>query len=189
MKLVIATLLLSSSFAFAQPKKMVVPATATSYPAYNGPSSSPNQLSASLGLVAGAINLGVTYVKPAPDYGLGGYFFYQTSKDKNNLPLVNQVTALGALVNVNAIDNRSVRAYLAPGFGLALVKDGSINLNTLKKSDETLVGPSFKIGVQLKTSGNFMIGLERMQFVNWLNDSVNSYVTGEYYSAVGTFEF
>ncbi len=187
MKLILAFVMLTSSFALAQPRKMVVPATATSYPAYNGPSTSMNQITAGLGLVAGAINLGVTYVKPMADFGFGGYFLHQTSKDKNNVPLVNQITALGGLINVNVIDNRSVRAYLAPGFGIAMLKDG-YNLATGKKSDETLIGASFKIGVQMKTSSNFMIGLERMQISNWLNDNIGSY-TDEYYSAVGTFEF
>ena len=187
MKLIIAIVMLSASFAYSQPKKMVIPATASSYPAYNGPSTSMNQITGSLGLTAGAINLGVTYIKPMADFGFGGYFFFQTSKDKNNVPVVNQVMALGGLINVNVVDNRSVRAYVAPGFGIAMLKD-SYNLTSGKKSDETLIGPSFKIGAQLKTSGNFMIGLERQQFTNWLNDNVGG-STAEYYSAVGTFEF
>ena len=169
---------------------MVVPATAaTSYPTYNGQASSANEITGHLGMNGGAFNLGVTYVKPGTDFGLGGYFFYQTSKDKNSIPVVNQVTAIGGLVQVNLLDARVVRAYVSPGFGLAMVKDASINA-AFKKSDENIIGPSFKIGVQFKTTPNFMIGLERMQFSNWFNDNVNLFGPGgEYYTAAGTFEF
>lgn len=201
MKMILATLVFAASTtAFAQAKKMAPPpakpasttvAPATSYPTYSAPASShsDSEITANFGLVAGAINIGGTYVKQMGDFGFGGYLFYQSSKDKNNIPVVSGVTALGALVKVNVYENNSIRAYMAPGLGIAMLKDASISA-TGSKSDENLISPTFKMGVQYKTAGNLIIGLERMQFTNWLNDSLNNFAgPAEYYTVAASFGF
>lgn len=201
MKMILATLVFAASTtAFAQAKKMAPPpakpaaTTVSSAPAYSAASHSAGEITGNFGLVGGAINIGGTYVKQMSDFGFGGYFFFQSSKDKNSQPVVSGVTALGALVKVNVYENSSIRAYMAPGFGIAMIKDASSTTNqaTLetKKSDENLISPTFKMGVQYKTQGNLIIGLERMQFANWLNDSLNSYAgPAEYYSVAASFGF
>ena len=51
-------------------------------------------------------------------------------------------------------------------------------------------GQRLKMGVQYKTQGNLIIGLERMQFANWLNDSLNAYAgPAEYYTVAASFGF
>lgn len=203
MKMILATLVLAASTTvFAQAKKMVpppakptpTPTTVSSTPAYSASSHSASEVTANFGFVAGAITIGGTYVKQMSDFGFGGYLFVQSSKDKNNETVVSGVTALGALVKVNVYENNAVRAYLAPGFGIAMIKDGSTTQNAVtgdvKKSDENLISPTFKMGVQYKTQGNLIIGLERMQFANWLNDSLNNYKgSAEHYTVAASFGF
>ncbi len=207
MKMILATLVLAASTtAFAQAKKMsppppktappvkTAPAIVSSTPSYSTPSHSSSEITGNFGFVAGAITIGGTYVKQFSDFGFGGYAFIQSSKDKNSQTVVSGVTAFGALVKVNVYENNSFRAYLAPGFGFAMIKDASLTTNAVtgetKKSDENLISPTFKMGVQYKTQGNLVIGLERMQFANWLNDSLNNYAgPAEYYTVAASFGF
>ena len=192
MKMILATLVLAASTTvFAQAKKMSPPparpanTTISSTPSYA--SSSPQgEITANLGMASGAFNIGATYVKSMGDFGFGGYLFHQSGKDKNGAPVVVAVTAIGALIKVTVYENSSVRAYMAPGAGLAMLKDASIDA-TGKKSDETIIGPSLKLGVQYKTAGNLVIGLERMEISNWFNDSVNA--PGPVYSVAASFAF
>lgn len=196
MKMILATLVFAASTTvMAQAKKMAPPparpttTAVSSTPTYSAPSSSASEITGNFGLVGGAVNIGGTYVKQLPDFGFGGYFFFQSSKDKNSVPVVSGVTALGALIKVNVYENHSIRAYMAPGFGIAMLKDASVS-DTGKKSDENLISPTFKMGVQYKTAGNLVIGLERLQFANWLNDSLNAYAgPAEYYSVAASFAF
>lgn len=193
--LVAAVLVLTTS-AFGQVKKMSPPprpTTVTSVPTYT--SSTPqNEVTVNLGLFGGALNLGGTYIRQMTDFGFGGYLFIQSAKDKNSDTVVSGLTAFGALIKVNLIDRNSIQAYIAPGFGIAMVKDGSRVLNAVtgvyKKSDENMIGPMAKIGIIYKSSPTFKVGLERMQFSNWLNDSLNNFASpSEYYQVVGAFEF
>lgn len=204
MKTILAAILVMgvSTMANAQTKKMSPPKnvvtttpkstaspnllTTSSDPVYNSPS---NEITGNFGLVAGAITLGVTYVKPKGDFGFGGYLFMQSSKEKNNTPVVSSVTAFGALLKVNLVDSRSIRAFVAPGFGIAMIKEGSIS-GTGSKSDENIISPTFKMGVQYKFNSTTAVGLERMQFANWLNDSLNNYAgPAEYYTVAASYEF
>lgn len=145
------------------------------------------EISGKLGMTAGAFNFGVDYVQPKGDYGFGGYLFMQMAKDQNTTTLVSGVTALGAMVKLVLVEKSSIKAYVAPGVGIAMIKDGSVNAFG-RKSDETVIGTTFKMGVQFVKSQGFSIGLERMQFSNWLNDSLNNFSgPSEYYSVIGTW--
>jgi opacity protein-like surface antigen len=194
MKTTCAAVLLAFAFSanvHAQPRKMSPPPMAPKQ-TYNSSYSvsAENEVTGLFGMVAGSPNFGVTYIRSKTDFGFGGYFFMQSSKDKNNVPVVSQVMAFGGLMKVTLMENRMVKAYIAPGFGIAMVKDGSTSAATGKKSDETIISPIYKLGVQFKASPNFIVGLERFQLSNWLNDSLNSYAgPSEYYSITGTFEF
>lgn len=190
MKLILATLVLTASTTvFAQTKKMapppVRPTTTTAAPSYSY-SNPQSEITANIGMASGAFNIGATYVKLLGDFGFGGYLFHQSAKEKNNVPVVVSATAFGALIKVNVYENNSVRAYMAPGFGIAMLKDASVDA-TGKKSDETIIGPSLKLGVQYKTAGNLVIGLERMEVSNWFNDSVSA--PGPVYSVAASFTF
>lgn len=147
------------------------------------------EVSGKLGMTAGAFNVGVDYVNMGTDYGYGGYVFFQSSVDRRNSPIVNGVTALGGMLKLVLVEKNSIKAYVAPGFGFAIVKDASSNtLGNL--SDETIIGASLKIGVQLIRTPGFSLGIEQMHFSNWLNDSVNNFAgPNEYYSVVGSWTY
>ena len=148
---------------------------------------STNEVNAKLGFSAQAIHLGVDYNKMSDGSGIGGYFFYQTSKKSGAAVIVPQVMSLGATYKINFIDNNKILAYAAPGFGIHMAKEVGAS-TTGTASDETLIGPVFKIGTQIKLKPTFAIGLERQAFINWFSDKVTG---GEYvfYSVAGTFWF
>lgn len=147
------------------------------------------EISGKLGMSAGAVNLGADYINLQGDYGYGGYVFIQSSRDRSNFPVVNGVTALGGLLKLILVEKSSIKAYIAPGVGITMVKDGSIN-GLGRKSDETVIGTTLKIGVQIIRDRNFSIGIEQMHLSNWLNDSMNSFAgPGEYYSVVGSWTY
>jgi len=114
-----------------------------------------------LGFNQSAIDLGVDYEKRVShDMGWGAYFFYG-AEDK---PTVHQVTALGAMAPIYLLDNGSLDAYVAPGFGLAMVK----GIGT--ESDETTVGPSFKLGAEWRFSPTLKGGVQYFEVYNWFTD-------------------
>lgn len=147
------------------------------------------EISGKLGMSAGALNFGVDYINNRSDYGYGGYLFVQSSRDRNASPVVNGVTALGGLFKLVLVDKSSIKAYIAPGVGITMVKDGSVN-GFGRRSDETVIGTSMRIGVQLIRDRNFSIGIEQLHLSNWLNDNLNSFAgPGEYYSVVGSWTY
>ena len=163
---------------------LVSVASTTVFAQYNS-----SEVSGKVGMAAGALNVGVDYVKTAADYGLGGYVFIQSSRDRNSSPVVNGVTALGGMIKLVLVEKSSIKAYIAPGVGIAMVKEGSTN-GLGRRSVENVIGTSLKIGVQLIRSRDFSIGLEQMQLSNWLNDSLNNFAgPGQYYSVVGSWTY
>ena len=150
-------------------------------------SDSTNEIAAKFGFAAQAIHLGVDYNKMVDGSGIGGYFFYQTSKKSGATVVVPQVMSLGATYKINFLDNHKFVAYASPGFGIHMAKEVGAS-TTGTASDETLIGPVFKIGTQFKIKPTFTIGLERAAYVNWFSDKVTA---GEYtfYSVAGTFWF
>ncbi|MBC7421358.1 MAG: hypothetical protein H7328_11575 [Bdellovibrio sp.] len=188
--LVAATLTVAlSTTAFAQTRKSqkmtVQTTTATTYaPSYYAN----NEVTALLGMTAGALNLGADYARMNGNWGGGGYFFLQLSKDKNGVPAISQIMSFGGLLKVNLVDANNVRVFIAPGAGITMVKDGSNNGTS--KSDETVIGPIWKMGVTYKTDANFNIGLETLAFGNFFNDNLNNYAgPSQYYSVAMGFAF
>jgi hypothetical protein len=189
----VVTMMVATS-AFAQTRRnekltvQTAPAQSYSYtPSYYAN----NEMNVLLGFQAGAPNLGVDYARMNNGAGFGGYFFMQTNKDKNSATIVSQVLAFGGLFKVNVVDTAQVRVFVAPGVGIAMVKDATINTTTLTKSDETIIGPMWKMGVLYKVNTNFNLGLETTHFGNFFNDSsLNNYAApAHYYSVVGAFAF
>lgn len=124
-----------------------------------------------LGFVAGAANLGVNYNLMNDGAGWGGYFFMQTEKKDAG---IKQAMAFGGSYKMNLIDTAHVTAYMSPGFGIAMLKDASTNQTTGATSDETVFGPAYSIGAQMKLPAGMAIGLERSAFTNWFNDKVGT---------------
>lgn len=142
-----------------------------------------HDVTAKLGFVQGAANLGVSYNMMNDGAGIGGYFHMQTEKKNNGVIGVYQATALGVNYKMNLIDSSHVTAYMAPGFGIAMIKDGGTNTTTGAASDETVFGPAYALGAQIKLQAGMAIGLERMAYTNWFNDKVQGSEAAVYQAA------
>jgi hypothetical protein len=134
-------------------------------------------LRALLGFDRGAIHLGADFeMKQSNLHGLGGYFFFQTDDEDNG---VASVMALGANIPIHLLNHSTLDAYIAPGFGIAMYELGLV--------DETLFGPSVKIGVDYKVAPTTKVGVQYSKYYNWMSDEVDSNL--EFASASITFGF
>lgn len=182
--------MIASVFASAQTRKIVKKTTLTTSSSSNDltlDDGSSQEITGKLGFSAQAFHIGVDYNKMLDGTGIGGYFFYQANKKSGAQTSAYQVMSLGATYKVNFIDNNHIIGYMSPGFGIHMVKEIGFSA-TGTPSDETVLGPVYKIGTQIKVKPTFAIGLERTALVNWLNDKVPG---GEfvYFSVAGTFWF
>jgi len=126
-----------------------------------------------LGFNQGAANFGVGYNLMNDGAGFGGYFHMQTEKKSNGTINVNQAMAFGGNFKINVIDSAHAVAYVAPGFGIAMIKEIGTATGGGTASDETTFGPSFSVGGQIKLPAGMAIGIERLAYANWFNDKVN----------------
>lgn len=188
--LVFVLVVITSFCAVAQTKKNVrkaAPSASNSLNDLSLDTDLSSEVTGKLGFTSQAIHIGADYNKMSDGAGPGGYFFYQTSKKSGAVTITNQVMSLGGTYKINFVDNSKFIAYVTPGFGIHMVKEvGAVTAGT--PSDETLIGPVYKIGTQFKMKPTFAIGLERNAIVNWFSDKVAG---GEfvYYSVAGTFWF
>jgi len=133
-----------------------------------------------LGFTSGAVHFGADFeAKQSSLHGLGGYFFFQTEEDEAGKVAVSQVIALGANLPVHLLNHSTLDAYIAPGFGIAMVEFGD--------DDETTFGPSLKIGLDYKVGATTKVGAQYSKFYNWMSDEAAGSV--EYASAAVTFGF
>lgn len=183
--LILIATLLTSNWALAQRNTTTRPA-ATPSTSYS--SSRDSEIAGNLGFTMGAPNLGVHYTAMNGSYhGWGGYFFYQTKKEKNSVPVVSDVMSFGGFAKVYLTDRSGAfNAYIAPGVGMTMVKDVVTDTTTGKKSDKTIFGPIMKMAAQVRATPQFAIGIERTAIANWFDDEAAASI--EYWSVVGTFE-
>ncbi len=161
-KLLVVLCVLASSTSFA----------ARSVAAYNDKSASIN-----LGMSSSALNVGGRLELENTQAALGGYLFLQTEKKDAGIP---QVLSFGAHSLIKLVDTSSVNAYLAPGFGISMIKmEGA--------DDVTAVGPSFRYGAQMKLRTNGAIGVERLEVWNWFDSKSAS--NAAFTSLVYSFAF
>ncbi len=193
MKQLIATVLVSmtlSTAVFAQTRRTTnQKMTTQTMPAQSYTSHYANhEVTALLGMTAGALNLGADYARMNGNWGGGGYFFMQMSKDKNNVPVVSQIMSFGGLLKINLVDANNVRVFVAPGAGITMIKD--VPNGTGGKSDETVIGPIWKMGATYKLDTNFHLGLETTAFGNFFSDSAGAAaIPAQYYSVAMGFGF
>lgn len=150
---------------------------------------SDNNMSIELGFKQSALHFGVAFVKEMDPVDLGGYFFFQTDKKYNDTPRVNQVISFGGLAKFYAMKSAKANAYIAPGFGIHMIKDSMDTVaGSTQKSDKTAVGPLLKIGATLALNPTLNVGLEYTQLANWFDELIlDSSFT--YTSAVVSFSF
>lgn len=130
-------------------------------------SAADNTIRPILGFKSSAVNFGVDYEKRMNhDMGWGGYFSYGSEHKDNNA--TNQVVAFGVMAPIHLLDNGSLDTYIAPGFGIAMVK------GLAGADDETTLGPSMKLGAEWKFSPTLKGGVQYMQIYNWFTDKAAS---------------
>lgn len=117
------------------------------------------------GFSQSAVGFGANYEnRISNQLGLGGYFLHSSEKNDANK---NQVIAIGAFANGHIIDNNDFELYLAPGFGILMVKG---QRGTLSNDDQTTFGPAWKMGFLFKATPNVKLGLEQTELVNWFSE-------------------
>lgn len=131
-----------------------------------------------LGFDRGAFNLGGEYEsRTSLVRAVGGYFFYQ-SEDKTNG--ISGVMAAGGFVPLHLLGNNRYDAYIAPGFGLAMIKN-------MAGQNETTFGPSLKIGAEYRQSVTTSFGLQFANYYNWFSSKAAQGISST--SATATFVF
>jgi len=134
-----------------------------------------------LGFTQSAVNFGVNYEhRLDSSMGFGGYFLY-SGEEKDNGLNKNQTMSFGAMAPAHVLDDNRFDIYLAPGFGITMVK------GITPQNDETVFGPSIKTGMLFKISSNVKAGIEYSYFTNWFNDK--SGPSAEYTNAALSFGF
>ncbi len=129
---------------------------------------SSDEVTGLIGFTKSAVNFGVNYEhRLESNLGVGGYFLY-SSEHKEGLTGNNQLTSFGAILPAHLIDDHKLDVYLAPGFGIFMVK----GLSNFNQDDQTTFGPLWKMGFQYKVASNVKVGLERTEIVNWFTDKL-----------------
>jgi hypothetical protein len=139
-----------------------------------------NTARAILGFSQSAFALGADYEKHLDgSLGVGGYFLYSSEKKDNAAK--NQTISFGGMAPAHFFDDSHWDLFLAPGFGITMVKGIG------GASDETAIGPSIKTGLQYKISPTMKLGLEHFYASNWFNDKVLPFLI--YTNASLAFQF
>ncbi|MFN7727868.1 MAG: hypothetical protein ACK5P7_01795 [Bdellovibrio sp.] len=146
-----------------------------------------SEVGVGLGFTKGAFNIAAQYEKRSDGLGHGGYFFFQADKEKNGSKSVNQVMSFGGQMKAHVLNTNRVDAYLAPGFGLHMIKDVPDASASSGKTDVTAFGPTLRIGVLLPISPTMKVGLDRLELWNWFDEKASSAYA--FYSATMAFDF
>lgn len=132
-------------------------------------------LNPSLGFTSSAPHLGVQYhQEKSSGVSLGGYLFQQTSKDKSGVKIVNSMTSFGGQFKLNLFSAGEFSAYLAPGFGLHMIKEVPDTSTPGRTTDVSAFGPSFRIGALKQVNSKFKVGLERFEVWNWMSEDTGA---------------
>ncbi len=125
-----------------------------------------------LGFDATAINFGVDYeVRKSESHGVGGYFLFSGEEDSGASA---QTISFGGMLRLRIHETEKFEVSMAPGFGITMV-EGS-------PDDETVLGPTMKLGVMYKTSDKNAIGVEVFQAYNWLNSDTFGTIPLQYFN-------
>ena len=121
-----------------------------------------NALLFNLGFTRGGMAVGVDFEHGArKTYGLGGYFRMYPD---NTSPVADGITTFGGFIRPH-FNRQAWDFYVSPGFGLISYKPAAAG-----KSDETLFGPSFAIGLLYELNPKMSFGAEEMSIYSWFGE-------------------
>ncbi|MEZ0392082.1 MAG: hypothetical protein ACAH59_07710 [Pseudobdellovibrionaceae bacterium] len=138
-----------------------------------------NNVTALLGFTQTAMNFGANYERRLDTMGVGGYFHF-SSEEKDN-QINRQTMSFGAMAPAHVLDDNRFDIYLAPGFGVTMIK------GVATENDETVFGPTIKTGMLFKFTPTVKAGIEHFYFTNWFNDKAQA--SGQYTNAALSFAF
>lgn len=93
-------------------------------------------------------------------FGIGGYV--RMYPDSSSNPESDGLTAMGVFVRPH-FNRQSWDFYVSPGFGM-------ISYEPQRVSDETLLGPSFAIGLLYEFNSKMSFGVEEMRMYSWFGE-------------------
>lgn len=186
-----SVLVMTLAFGAQAEKKKPASNEKVAHPAHveqRAPSSSgPAELVPSLGFTMAAPNLGVQYnIAKSSTVSQGAYFFFQTSKEKSGVAIVNQMISFGGQYKLGVFSAGDFSAHLAPGFGIHMIKDVPSG-TTGSKSDVTALGPTLRIGALTRLNEKMNVGLERFEAWNWFSEDVTASV--DFYSIIFQMDY
>lgn len=141
-----------------------------------------NTVTPLLGFSQGAVNFGANFEHQLDaGTGIGGYFHY-ASKDDSPGVGKPQVISFGGYMPIHFTpSNGYFDTYIGPGFGLNMVDYGGA------ANDETVVGPSIKLGFMYRLNSTMKVGLDHLHIVNWFTDKAPA--SFAFTNAAMSFEF
>lgn len=118
-----------------------------------------NALLVNFGVTPGGAALGLDFENGFNrTFGLGGYFRIDPDDQTNHR---NGITTIGGFIRPH-FSRQQWDLYVSPGFGIVFLKPGD------GSSTQTLLGPSWAIGLLYEFTGAVSFGLESMNYYSWL---------------------
>lgn len=140
-----------------------------------------NSVTGVFGFAQSALNFGANFEhRVDSNMGVGGYFLLSSEKENDNIAK-NQTLTFGGFMPLHFMNDSEVDLYLAPGFGVTMIKGIG------RANDETVFGPSIHTGITFKLTSTVKAGIENVYLTNWFNDKAPYSV--QYTNAVVNFGF
>lgn len=129
----------------------------TTYDIYN------HAVYGTLGFWEGGMVIGGEYEYPhSRTFGIGGLArYYSKDSDRPSGNGGSSAFVIGGFVRPH-FNRRAWDLYVSPGFNLMMI-DGP-------NDDETVLGPSFTIGLLYQMKRTMALGIDHTTFVGWFND-------------------
>lgn len=122
-----------------------------------------NSMLFAFGFTEGGLGLGFDFEHGYHrTFGIGGYF--RMYPDSNSNPTADGITTVGAFIRPH-FSRQAWDFYLSPGFGMISIDPASAN-----RDDETLLGPSFAIGLLYEFTPQVSFGVEQMSLYSWFGE-------------------
>jgi hypothetical protein len=113
------------------------------------------------GYTRGGMGLGLDYENGIHrTFGVGGYFRMYPDNDD---PAAAGITAIGAFIRPH-FNRQAWDFYVSPGFGMISYEPAG------NGNDETLLGPSFALGLLYEFTSAISFGVEQMSLYNWFGE-------------------
>ncbi|QDK36358.1 outer membrane beta-barrel protein [Bdellovibrio sp. NC01] len=115
-----------------------------------------------LGASQSAFSGGVAYERRSGTFGVGGFLLSSTKDSDANKP---ETLTFGLDVTSHLIDKNDLDVYISPGIAVT-----NSDAATSAGDDDTLFGPTLKIGTVYSLNHGWGVGLEYLRVFNWFSE-------------------